>query len=665
MPRRFHLPAATLLAVVVAWSLVLIAPTAAPAGVAARAADPVPAAAARFSDPAGLALAPDGTLYVADGGGNRIRRVAPDGTTSTFAGSGVRGRDDGPATEARFDRPGGLAFGPNGTLYVADSGNDLIRAIAPDGSVTTVAGSGEEGRVDGRAVDAAFNSPRGIAVDAAGVIYIADRGNHTIRRLSADGAVTTLAGTGEPGFADGPGATAQFYYPGGVALGADGTIYVADEQNLRIRRLAPDGAVSTFAGSGENASRDGSAAAASFSLPTGLATGSDGTLYVVEQSQHVRAVRPDGTVTTIAGSGIPGYADGPAATAQFAGLTGIAVAPDGTLYLSDQGNHRIRAVAADGSVRTVAGSGDAPAPRPLDGPAATARFLAPVALAVDAGGAVYIADADHLRVLSGDGVVRTIAGPFTAASGVAVGAGGTIYVSDAGRQQIYTVGADGEIALYAGSGEAGFADGPAATAQFNRPAGLAAGPDGTLYVADTGNNRVRAIAPDGTVRTVAGTGERGRIDGPAAIATLSKPSAVALAPDGSLYVADSGNDQIRRVDPDGDVTSVLNGEGDEESPVNDPAGVAVGADGTLYISDTSGCRIGTAGDDGSFVVLAGSGAKGFADGSGSRARFFFPAGLAVAPDGTLYVADPNNGRLRAVSADGDVSTLAGSGISDE
>jgi sugar lactone lactonase YvrE len=192
-----------------------------------------------------------GNVYFSDAALHRVFLVTPDRMVSVYAGTGARRFTDGPAGGAQVSAPRGLALDAAGNLYVADSENDRVRRISPDGSVTTFAGSGVQGFRDGESVEARFNEPWGIAVDRNGHLYVADRGNHSIRVIAPDGTVSTLAGSGEKGFADGPAAAAMFDAPEDVAIDEDGTVYVADSNNNRIRRVAPDGTISTYAGSGE------------------------------------------------------------------------------------------------------------------------------------------------------------------------------------------------------------------------------------------------------------------------------------------------------------------------------------------------------------------------------------------------------------------------------
>lgn len=305
---------------------------------------------ARFSFPIGITAGPDGG-YVSEYGA--IRSVSRAGVVAPYAGTGETGHADGPRATARFDVPTGLAVAVDGTLYVADRDNHRIRRISRDGMVTTLAGSGEAGFTDGPALTARFDRPLGVAVDSAGAVYVADAGNHRIRRIGRDGNVTTLAGSGSPGdggggFADGSGGTALFSHPHGVAVDAAGAVYVADTGNHRVRRIAPDGAVTTLAGIGNGGYQDGAGVGADFSLPKGIAVDPSGNIYVAEYGNHaVRRITPDGTVTTVAGSGKPGFADGPGREARLNSPEGLAIGPDGALYVADGGNHRIRRIVAE------------------------------------------------------------------------------------------------------------------------------------------------------------------------------------------------------------------------------------------------------------------------------------------------------------------------------
>lgn len=334
---------------------------------------------ARFNGPAGVAVGPDGTIYVADAGNNTIRRVTPDGVVTTLAGTppapgtattgpAPGGLVDGKGPTAQFNDPQALALEPDGHLVVADTANNRIRDVAPDGTVSTVAGSGRTGDAlnlgsqggyqDGPANQAQFNAPAGVAVAADGSIYVADSGNDLIRRIATDGVVSTTAGkynAGTAGFAggyaDGNGTAAQFWQPEGIAFGGDGTLYIVDQGNVRIRKMTQAGVVTTLSGAGpsmDGSTLDGPANVARFSHPFGIAVDTDGTLFVTDQmAARVRAVAPDGSVSTVAGptggGGIgPTAIDGLAGAARFGEVGGVAVGPGGHVYVADSGAHCLR-----------------------------------------------------------------------------------------------------------------------------------------------------------------------------------------------------------------------------------------------------------------------------------------------------------------------------------
>ncbi|MCC3159229.1 hypothetical protein LJ737_18450 [Hymenobacter sp. 15J16-1T3B] len=307
-------------------------------------------AAARFSRPMGVAVDAAGTVYVADTDNHVIRKITPTGQVSTLAGTaGQKGFADGSGPAARLFNPVGVALDAQGTLYVADTGNNAIRKITPEGVVSTLAGAaGSPSTADGVGPAARFNQPHALAVDAAGNVFVADTYNHTVRRISPAGAVTTLAGSPKRiGSLDGPGAAANFRYPYGIAVEASGTLYVADNGNMTVRRIGPDGTVSTLAGAVRKfGNADGAGPEARFMAPSGVALAADGTLYVADAAgMVVRRIGAGGQVSTLAGdANSPGSADGPAAAARFKSPLGLAVGPGGAVYVADGRNHTVRVI---------------------------------------------------------------------------------------------------------------------------------------------------------------------------------------------------------------------------------------------------------------------------------------------------------------------------------
>jgi len=312
--------------------------------------------AARFNCPHGITIDTAGNLYVTDYFNNRIRKVTPQGEVSTFAGGDSTNSDgdfaDGQGSNARFAHPVGITIDTAGNLYVADAGNNRIRKVTPEGEVSTLAGSDEMGFADGTGAAARFKCPYGIAIDAAGNLYVADTYNNRIRKVTMQGEVSTLAGSDSPigklDFADGEGSVARFYNPRDIAVDAAGNLYVADEGNSRIRKITPDGWVSTLAGEGDGfdgSFADGQGSAARFNGPYGIAIDAAGNLYVAdEENQCVRKVTQKGEVSTLAGSRKAGFSDGEGNTACFLYPVGIAIDTAGNLYVADEGNHRIRKI---------------------------------------------------------------------------------------------------------------------------------------------------------------------------------------------------------------------------------------------------------------------------------------------------------------------------------
>jgi ABC-type branched-subunit amino acid transport system substrate-binding protein len=324
-------------------------------------------------------------------------------TVSTLAGDGYRGYQDGPGPQAQFAGAiGGMAIDRQGNIYIPEALAHRIRRITPDGFVSTLAGTGSPGHVDGPIATAQFSSPVGLAVDAAVNVYVAEGGNHCVRLIRPDGTVTTLAGTGEPGYRDGPAGEARFDGPTDVAVNSMGVLYVADSGNDRIRAISPDGMVTTLAGSGRRGFEDGPPEQAEFNAPWKLALAADGTLYVVDgiavfaRGNHaVRRIALDGTVSTLAGAGLPGLKDGPAGEAGFYWPEDLDVDRSGNVYVADGHGNRVRVITPEGMVYTLAGSGRMGY---VDGPGPEADFLEPVGVLVDKSGHLIVSDFGSFRI---------------------------------------------------------------------------------------------------------------------------------------------------------------------------------------------------------------------------------------------------------------------------
>jgi streptogramin lyase len=620
--------------------------------------------AARFNDPSGVAVDGAGNVYIADTYNNTIRKMTPAGVVTTLAGSaGNSGGADGAGAGAQFNGPAGVAVDGAGNIYVADTYNNTIRKVTPAGVVTTLAGqAGNSGAADGAGPNAQFYNPSGLAVDRAGNVYVADSGNSTIRKVTSAGFVTTLAGAaGNSGSADGTGTNAQFSGPLGVAVDAAGNVYVADSQNNTIRKVTAAGVVTTLAGDPNSGagSSDGTGANAQFSDPSGAAVDGAGNLYVADgYNNTIRKVTSAGVVTTLAGSaGNAGSADGSGSSASFSYPSGVAVTGGGVLYVADSYNNTIRKVTAAGAVTTVAGV----APGSADGLGSAARFNDPSAVAVDISGNLYVADSynNTIRKVTPAGLVSTLAGnpkvppgsadgtgagaQFNYPSGVAVDGAGNVYVADSGNNTIRKITRTGIVTTLAGqAGNSGNSDGTGTNAQFNQPSGVAVDGEGNIYVADYGNSAIRLVTPAGVVTTLPG----GQL--------LSGPSGVAVDRAGNVYVADYSANTIDIVTPEGVATTLAGSSGFsgfQDGPGADaqfagPSGVAVDGAGNVYVADEYNNAIRRVTPAGVVTTLAGSGNFGSSDGIGMFAQFNHPSGVAVDAAGNLYVADSSNNTIR-------------------
>lgn len=553
-----------------------------------------------------------------------------------YAGTrGGPGRTDGIAAEARFWSPSAVATDASGNVYVADTENHTIRRVTSSGVVTTVAGvAGQSGFANGFGAAARFKRPGGIAVDASGNVYVADE-NHVVRKIAAGGLVTTFAGNAAiSGHTDGTGTAARFFLIFGMAFDSAGNLYVAEYGTHTIRKITPAAVVTTIAGTPDvSGSANGTGSAALFNRPNSLAVDATSNVYVTEFASHtIRKITPAAVVTTVAGStGVCGYADGVGTSAVFCAPRGIAVDSAGDLYVADGSNFRIRKVlAASGTVSTFAGSGSLAS---IDGAGTSAAFMGVQSVASDASNNLYVPEGNGhtIRKITPAAVVTTLAGVAPAY---------------------------------------GFSAAAGQNARFYNPEGVVVDGDNNVYIADTSNSVIRKI-PNGTLEPIAFAGSPGTFgtaDGTGAAASFRQPSGMTTDTSNNVYVADRNAHTIRKITTAAVVTTIagsplLSGSDDGNGSAarfNGPQGIAADSSGNLYVADTDNHTIRKLTPAGDVTTLAGmAGFNGSTNGTGSAARFNAPAALVVGSDGNLYVADRDNHTIRKVTMAGEVTTLAG------
>ncbi|MEO8525410.1 MAG: hypothetical protein ABI460_11875 [Caldimonas sp.] len=530
-----------------------------------------------------------GIDQVADGSfvfvsGSQVQRLSADLSIITpVAGAYFAGSADGPAATASFSGAEGVVHDGAGNLFVTDSGNHTIRRIATDGTVTTIAGmAGVSGSADGAGSAARFNNPVGIALGPDGDLYVADTQNHLVRRVTVGGVVTTYAGSTQ-GYAEGPAATAQFNMPSGIAVASNGDVIVTDFANSRVRRIVragnAAGSVETLAGNGTSTAPypDGVGTAAVIRDPSGIVLRGN-TVVLQDLGGLLRQIDlATAAVTTITGARTlgAGYADGPLGAARLGGAGGIALAPNGG-YVVATPSGGIATVSAAGDVRTIATArafGVVPGGTGVLAQMPLALYKQntvniPQGVGVDPAGNIVLAEGleNDVRRISPTGAVTLVAGLAGSTGNGVDGTGsaaqfrsigpsivsdgaGVLYVADSNA--VRRIGTDNAVTTLAGSiATSGALNGLGAAARFSVVAGLAVGPSGDVFACDPNNHAVRRIDAAGNVTTYFGVlGQTGNADGPVATARLNFPSSLAFMPDGSLLVADYGS--VRRITPDG------------------------------------------------------------------------------------------------------------------
>jgi uncharacterized protein (TIGR03437 family) len=538
----------------------------------------------------GLTADANGNVYIADAQDHRIRVLSSTGIIRTIAGNGIAGfsGDGGQAKDAQLNSPYGVLLDPRGNLFIADLGNSRVRRISPDGRITTVAGGGNlpaggpnEGTL---ATLLALDAPRNLAMDSLGNLYISDFHAQRVYRLDTSGVLTTAVGTGVAGFGGdgGPAAASRIAYPTAVAVDRDDNLYVSDSQNHLVRRVS-HGLIASYARA---------------LTPTGLALDGKSTLYIADPA--------GGQIIEIPQAG--------KATAISISAHDLAFAADGSLYASDASV--VRRITPAGAVTTAAGGGD---PARGDGSDPKQSLLNhPAGIAVDTAGTLYIADRDNGRIRKvANGMITTLASELNGPQAVGVDLAGSVYVPDPDHHRVQKIGADGRLTIVPSTG-------------LISPVYVVPGSAGELYVADTGLGAILRVDSRGVTTTLK--------DG------LKGPRGLALDRQGGIYFTEMDGQRVSKLALDGSLTQLANGFW------NIPRAVVVSASGTLYVADTGLQQIVQIDLSGRAKVVAGTGVAGFSGDGGlaSAAQLGFPWDIAAGPNGELYFADLTNNRIRSL-----------------
>lgn len=666
---------------------------------------PVPAVAAPIGPISGITRDGHGNLFISDTGNHLVFKIDTKGILSIVAGNGIGGSsgDGGAATSASLSAPNGVAVDGNGNLFIADAGS--VRVVDPSGIINTI---------PGLALNAA------LAVDQAGNLYTDTADSTGVQMRTPSGVATFVAGGCGVSCIGGTKARDTFLEVVGIAVDNTGNLFITDYSGT-LYRVPPDGTIHTVA--------------TALRSPRGLCIDTAGNVFVSEfnqkdrNSNRVLKITPQGSITTIAGNGDPAFAgdNGPGASASL-GPVGVSVDDLDTLFIADNYNNRVRRLLANGSISTVAGNGGFQFGGDF-GPASSASLRTPSGIALDTFGNLLIADQSNNRIrkIAPDRTITTIAGngvpafrgdggPATAASlaaptGVAVDTAGNIFVVDAGNNRVRKITPEGIISTFAGNGDSLFAFGfpafdlspgytdpfysgdgnPAIDVPLSFPSGIAVNAAGELLVSEL--FRIRKVTTDGKISTVAGKGpgvcpptpfggfcgSYGGDDGPAVDATLNGPAAVAVDSQGDIIIADTGNGRVRRVTPDGQITSIVQTDSvvfDPHTPPimrDQPTGVTVDPMGVPYYSDVffqdqnlfsiklpQAAKVAIVSSSGALTTVAGGSSQGFSGdgGSAASAALNFPSGLAIDAAGNLFIADAGNNRIREVLANPPAVSLA-------
>lgn len=641
----------------------------------------------------GLAVISDsrGNFYFSDAGNQMVMRVGLNGIIDVIAGNGIPfdSGDGGLAINAGVFYPLSIAIDNEGNVYIAEYGGN-IRKFAPGGNITTIAGTGENGFSGdgGPAIKAQLNSPYGIAVDGAGNIYVADTFNQRIRKITPDGIIRTIAGGGIS-TSDGIAATsAKLTQPQRIVVDGAGNVYFADIFDGRVRKVDASGIITTVAGGGSSVSGSGPATAALLG-PSGLALDASGNFYIIDAgSQYVRKVNPQGIISTIAGSGKQGYSGdgGPAlgASLNFGPFSTLTVDAAGNVLVADDNNGRIRRIGADGIITTVAGNG-------LyhfsgnGGPATSATLDLPSGMTGDHAGNIYFTEPvlNRIRRLAPDGAISVVAGtgalgysgdggPATSAAlaypqFLTLAPNGSLVFSDSVNCVIRAIDTKGIISTIAGSGNCAFNGDlePATKTSFRGPQGVDYDSEGDLLIADSSNHRIRGIVASGPyagqVITLAGNGVAG-YSGDGAFAPnasqINKPAGLRAHGNG-VYFCDAGNHVIRYIDFTTFAITTVAGNGQfghtgdggpaTKASLKSPNSIEFDAQGNMYIADASAGAIRKVDAGGTITTIAGTGTTAIGDGLAPLNAFIgAPFSLFFRPNGNLVFTDFYYNRVREI-----------------
>ncbi|MES2387143.1 MAG: hypothetical protein V4543_04000 [Bacteroidota bacterium] len=611
----------------------------------------------------------NGNFLIGDSGNRRIRKMTKDGLVTTIAGNGGPSGADGPALSVGFNGFDGITIGDSGNIYITDNSIGKIRKLSPAGIVTTIA--------------SLLENITGIAAGPDGFIYFTS--GNTIKKVSKTGVISNVAGNTRLGFADGTADKALFNTPRGLVFDRAGNLFVSDYYNYRIRKITPTGAVSTLAGS-SGGYANGTGTDAKFAGPWSLVTDSLDNIYLTERywnstparPDRIRMITPDGTVSTIAGTGDASFNNGPGIYAKFNNAEGIALGEAGSIFITDSGNNLIRKIAAadtidgylwtngtSGRTTRVGSAGNYGVQTIVNGCTSDvdnyiAVYLNPAAAgSISASGNPGICPGDSIWLNAGPDTaswgytVSTFAGfgigqnngpaesaQFNKPEGIAQDAAGNTYVADYSNHTIRKISPEGMVSVFAGSGTAGDREGMGSAAAFNYPTDVAADSEGNIYVADYGNNRIKKISSAGMVSNFAGKNTAGLADGPGNTAMFNGPAGLACDKDGNILVTDGLNNKIRKITPAGIVTTIF-----DTVRFLFPADIALDKSGNVYVANALSINI---------VKITPTRVSYI-----TNSNWLYPFGILADDEQNIFVSDLSVSYLTRIDSNGNSRLVAG------